>query len=153
MTINELADKIGAEVVGDGSADVTGVATLEDAQPGQISFLANAKYAKQLEATRASAVIVSLKAEPVKGITLLRAGDAYYALMQAIVLLHGHRKHPFSGVHADAHVDPSAQIGEGSIIYPGAFVGPRAKLGRDCIIYPNATIYEDCVVGDRVIVH
>ncbi len=153
MTVNDLSKLIGAEVVGDGSATVESAGTLDAATPGQVSFLANPKYARQLETTRASAVIVSTKTEPVNNTTLLRAADPYYAFMQAVVKLHGHRKHPFTGVHPDAHVDPSATIGENTIIYPGAFVGPRAKLGRDCIIYPNATIYEDCLLGDRVIVH
>ncbi len=153
MTVNELAKLIGAEVLGNGSTTLTSAATLEDAQPGQISFLANAKYAKQLETTKASAVIVHTKVEPVPNVTLLRMADPYYGFMQAVVKLHGHRKHPPAGVHADAHVDPTATIGAGSIIYPGAYVGPRAQVGRDCILYPNATIYDDSILGDRVIVH
>jgi UDP-3-O-[3-hydroxymyristoyl] glucosamine N-acyltransferase len=153
MTVEELAKSIGAEVVGDGKATITSAGTLEDAQAGQVSFLANQKYARHLETTRATAVIVGTNTEPAKNTTLLRAADPYYAFMQAVVKLHGHRKHPFSGVHADAHVDPTATIGENTIIYPGAFVGPRATIGRDCVLYPNATVYDDCVLGDRVIVH
>lgn len=153
MTVAELAKLIGAEVIGDGSAEITRVGTLEGSGAGQVSFLANQKYTNQLATTKASAVIVGTKTEPVANTTLLRAADPYYAFMQATVALHGHRKHPFAGIHADAHVDPTAIIGEGSIVYPGAYVGPRAKLGKECILYPNATIYDDCVLGDRVIVH
>lgn len=153
MTVQELAAEIGAEVVGDGSATITSVAALEEAQAGQVSFLANAKYAKQVEATKASAVIVAPGMKPVKNTTLLKTADPYFAFMKAVVKLHGHRRHPFSGTHGEAHVDPSATIGAGTMIYPGAYVGPRTKIGRDCIIYPNAVIYDDCVIGDRVIVH
>src|SRR5688572_4679588 len=145
MTVDELAKLVGAEVVGDGGAEIKSAATLEDAQSGQVSFLANPKYARQLETTRASAVFVSPKTESASNATLLRTPDPYYAFMQAVVQLHGHRKHPFAGVHPKANVDPTATVGENTIIYPGAFIAPRVKIGRDCIIYSNVTIYDDCV--------
>jgi UDP-3-O-[3-hydroxymyristoyl] glucosamine N-acyltransferase len=85
--------------------------------------------------------------------TLLRTIDPYFAFMKTVVRLHGHRKHPFEGVHPAAHVDPSATLGQGTIVYPGAFIGPRCRLGANCIVYPNATIYEDCIIGERVIIH
>ena len=153
MTVAELAKEIGAEVVGDGSASVHSCATLEDAQPGQISFLANAKYAKQLETTQATAVIVAPSIKPAGAITLLKASDPYFAFRQAIVRLHGYRKHPHSGIHPKAHVEPSATIGEGTVIYPGVYVGPNVKIGRDCTLYANVVVYDECVLGDRVIVH
>jgi UDP-3-O-[3-hydroxymyristoyl] glucosamine N-acyltransferase len=153
MTIAELAKEIGAEVVGDGSATITSAATLEEAQPGQVSFLANAKYIKQLESTRASAVIVAPSTRAVTNTTLLKANDPYFAFSQAVVKLHGYRKHLHHGVHPQAHVEPTARIGEGTIVYPGAYVGPNARVGRDCILYANAVVYDDCVLGDRVIVH
>jgi UDP-3-O-[3-hydroxymyristoyl] glucosamine N-acyltransferase len=154
MTVEELAREIGAEVVGDGSATVLSAATLEDAQPGQVSFLANAKYARQLETTRASAVVVAPSVRATAGnLTLLKTTDPYYAFMKAVVRLHGHRKHPHAGVHPAAHVDPAATIGEGTVVYPGVYVGPRCRVGRDCILYANAVLYEDSTLGDRVIVH
>jgi UDP-3-O-[3-hydroxymyristoyl] glucosamine N-acyltransferase len=153
MTIAELAREIGAEVVGDSSAEITSANTLEDAKAGQISFLANAKYTKLLEATRASAVVVAPSVKPVNNTTLLKANDPYFAFRQAVVKLHGFRKHPHKGVHPKAHVEPTAKVGEGSILYPGAYVGPNAKVGRDCILYANAVVYDDCVLGDRVILH
>jgi UDP-3-O-[3-hydroxymyristoyl] glucosamine N-acyltransferase len=153
MTIAELANQIGAEVVGDGAAAITSAATLEDAQAGQVSFLANPKYTKQLEATRASAVIVAPSTRAVSNTTLLKANDPYYAFRQAVVKLHGFRKHPHAGIHPGAHVEPSAKVGEGTVLYPGVYVGHNARVGRDCIFYPNAVVYDDCVIGDRVIVH
>ena len=153
MTVDELAREIEAEVVGDGSAQITSAATLEEAQGGQVSFLANVKYARQLESTRASAVIVAPSVKEVSNTTLLKTADPYYAFMQAVVRLHGHRRHPHADVHPQAAVDPTASIGENTILYPGAYVGPRAKVGRDCVLFPNVVIYDDCVLGDRVIVH
>jgi UDP-3-O-[3-hydroxymyristoyl] glucosamine N-acyltransferase len=152
MTISELAAQIGAEVVGDGSITIDSAATLEQARPGQVSFLSNPRYVKQLATTKASAVIVGLDVQA-EGIALLRTADPYYGFAQAVVALHGHRRHPFTGVHPHTFVDPTATLGEGTIVYPGAFIGPRAKLGRECIVYPNVTIYDDTVIGDRVIIH
>src|SRR5215218_9774474 len=157
MTLKELAGKIDATVPGGGdggSAEVTSCSTLEEAGPGQLSFLANPKYVKQLETTRATAVIVApAVTSELTDLVLLHAKDPYYAFTQAVVLLHGYRKHPHAGIHPQAYVDPGALVGEGSVIYPGAFVGPRAKVGRDCILYPNAVVYDDCVLGDRVTLH
>jgi len=152
ITLAELAKQIGAVVVGDGTALVSSANTLEDAQPGQISFLSNPKYEKLLPATKAAAVIVGT-AITCPGLNLLQTADPYYAFMQAVVLLHGHRRHPHQGIHPQAHVDAAATVGPGSILYPGAYVGPRAKLGRDCILYPHAVVYDDCVLGDRVTLH
>jgi UDP-3-O-[3-hydroxymyristoyl] glucosamine N-acyltransferase len=86
-------------------------------------------------------------------VALLKTKDPYFAWAKTIEILVGHRKHPFTGVHPKAHVEPTATIGENTIVYPGCFIGPRAKIGRDSILYPNVVIYDDCVVGDRVILH
>ena len=152
LTLAELASAIGAELAGDPAVRISSAATLDDAAPGQVSFLSNPRYVRQLETTRASAVIVSpaIKSDHVP---LLRAKDPYYAFAQAMVKLYGHRRHPHRGIHPHAHVDPSASVGEGTILYPGAFVGPRARVGRDCILYPNVVVYDDCILGDRVIIH
>jgi UDP-3-O-[3-hydroxymyristoyl] glucosamine N-acyltransferase len=90
--------------------------------------------------------------------------------MQAVVLLHGHREHPETGISSQAVVAASAQVGQNCNIHPfavihdnavigdncqiysGVFIGPNVTLGNDCIIYPNAVIYDGCHVGDRVIV-
>ena len=53
----------------------------------------------------------------------------------------------------EAHVDASAVVGSGSILYPGVYVGPRASVGKNCILYPNAVVYDDCILGDRVTLH
>ena len=154
LTLTQLAERLGAEAVGDGGLVIHSAHTLEEAGPGQVSFLANPKYLPQLAATRAAAVIVAPTVNVVEGgPALLRARDPYFAFMQAVVALHGHRAHPHAGVHPKAHVDPTATVGAGSVLYPGVFVGPRAVVGRDCVLYPNVVVYDDCVLGDRVIVH
>lgn len=154
LKLGQLAKDIGAELVGDPEVEVSSVQALEDAGPGQVSFLSNPKYQKLVETTRASAVILSPGVEVEHpSAALLKSKDPYFAFRQAVVALHGYRKHPHDGVHPKAHVDPTASVGEGTVIYPGAYVGPRAKIGRECILYPNAVVYDDCVLGDRVILH
>jgi UDP-3-O-[3-hydroxymyristoyl] glucosamine N-acyltransferase len=153
MLLCELARAISAELVGgDPSTDITSCATLEEARSGQVSFLANPKYIAQLQTTSASAVCVSLDAKSDR-VALLKTKDPYYAFTQALVILHGHRRHPFGGIHPQAYVDPTATIGEDTTVYPHVFIGPRVKIGRDCIIYPNVTIYDDSIIGDRVTLH
>jgi UDP-3-O-[3-hydroxymyristoyl] glucosamine N-acyltransferase len=56
-------------------------------------------------------------------------------------------------VHPTAYVDPTATVGEGTVVYPGCYVGPEVKIGRDCILYPNVAVYEKCILGDRVTIH
>lgn len=147
-----MAQEIDAQVVGDATVTVTAVNTLEDSRPGQISFLSNPKYEKQLATTQASAVIVG-EGVQCDRLTLLRAKDPYLAHQKAVVVLHGFRKHPHGGIHPLAYVDPSAEIGERVVIYPGAYVGPAVKIGNDCVLYPNVVIYDRCVIGNRVILH
>jgi UDP-3-O-[3-hydroxymyristoyl] glucosamine N-acyltransferase len=151
-TIKELAEQIGAEVVGDDALTVSSVNTLEDARPGQLSFLSNPKYEKQLATTLASAVIVGNGVQSDR-LTLLRAKDPYLAHQKAVVALHGYRVHPHQGIHPLAFVDPTAEIGPNVVIYPGVYVGPMVKIGADCVLYPNVVVYDRCVLGDRVILH
>ena len=185
MRLDALAERIGATLTGDGSAEVAGVAGLREARAGQVSFLTNAKYVRQLADSHATAVIVGERVEVPDGISVLRAGDPYYAYRQAVVALHGFRKHaqqqpqldsgpkatgprstaqtastgvpPPPGddpsIHPAAHVDPSANVGRGTVIYPGVYVGPRCTIGVDCILYPGVVLYDDTVLGDRVILH
>ncbi len=152
MRLDQLAEKIDAELVGDPAIEVTRLASLDEATAGAVSFLSNAKYASQLATTKASAVIVGPK-QSVDRVALLKAKDPYFAFRQAVVALHGFRRHPFSGTHPQAVIDPSATVGENCIIYPGVYLGPRVVVGDDCILYPNVCIYDDCRVGNRVIVH
>ena len=152
LTLKELAAEIGAELTGDESVIIHSANTLEDAGPGQVSFLANPKYVKQLETTRASAVVVNAGVKTTVG-NILRAKDPYYAFTKAVVRLHGYRRLPIKGIHPSAYIDPTAAIGEGTIVFPGVYVGPGTKIGRDCVLHPNVVIYEDVVIGDRVIIH
>ncbi len=169
-TLGELAEYVGGRIIGDPNVKISSASTLGRAGEGDISFLANTKYAKQLQTTKASAVIVGEETTQAS-VPILIAKDPYYAFMQIMVLLHGHRKHKKTGIcpHAnisdnakigiDCHIqnfatiDDNAKIGNGCIIYHGAYIGQGTQIGNDCIIYPNATIYDGCKIGNRVIIN
>ena len=149
---------------------IKSASTLGRAGEGDISFLTNRKYEKQLWTTKASAVVVG-KDAPTTSVPLLIAEDPYYAFMQIMVLLHGHRRHKKTGVSQRASISDSAKIGadchigdfviiadgakirDGCVIYPGVYIGQDVQIGNDSIIYPNVTIYEGCRIGNRVIIN
>lgn len=169
-TLGELAEYVGGRVRGDASVEVRSAATLGRAGKGDISFLTNEKYEKQLRITKASAVVVG-KDTFSTSVPQLVAEDPYYAFMQIMVLLHGHRKHKKVGIshrasisddakigadcniHDYVTISDGARVGDGCIIYPGVFVGENVLVGNDCIIYPNVTIYDGCRIGNRVIIN
>lgn len=175
LTTQALADRIGASLRGDAARELHGCAALDEAGPGDVSFLANRKYAPQLATTRAGAVVLSpADADQLDAgfaPAVLVADDPYFAFRNAVVELVGFRKHPAPGVSAqaavhetavvgeDCHVGPfvtiaeRARLGARCVIYPGCYVGPEAVLGDDCILYPNVTVYDRCTLGDRVTLH
>jgi len=168
-TLGQIAEYVGGTVQGDPNVLIRATATLEGAQEGDISFLANRRYEKQLQTTRAGAVVVAEKtAAPV---SLLIVDDPYYAFSRVMVLLHGHRQHKDIGVSPRASISESAKIGadchihdfatiadnvkigDRCIVYPCVYIGEGVEIGDDSIIYPNAAIYEDCRIGKRVIIN
>ena len=172
MTLAELAEKLGGELDGDGSAVVTGVAPLESARADHVSFLANSKYERFMGATDAAAVIVARKHKRGAATAgLIRCGDPYFAFRQAMVLFYGFRKPTFEGIDERAAIDPAAEldadvrvgafavisagchVGRGTVVYPGAYVGPNCRIGADCILHPNVTLYDGTILHDRVTIH
>lgn len=170
MTLSELADRIGGVLTGEGAKRIRGAAALDDAGPEEISFLANQRYTPQMAATRAAAVIVAEDYDG-PGPALIRCADAYLAYREAMVALYGFREAPFTGIDADARIDPSAklapdvavgpfvticqnvEIGAGTVVYPGVFIGPDSRIGAGGILYPNVTLYDGSILGRRVTVH
>jgi UDP-3-O-[3-hydroxymyristoyl] glucosamine N-acyltransferase len=167
-TLQEIADHVSGAVIGDPTVVIESASTLDSAGAKQITFLSNPKYAPRVKETEAAAVLVAKEVET--NAAQIVAEDPYYAFMQAVVLLHGHREHPKIGVSPSATVTDTAQIGQNCNIHPyaivhdnaiigdhchiysGVFIGPNVKLGNDCIIYPNAVIYDGCQIGNGVIV-
>jgi UDP-3-O-[3-hydroxymyristoyl] glucosamine N-acyltransferase len=168
FTLAELAAKVGGAVEGDGALAIDGVAPLEDAGPTQISFLANRKYRKAFEASRAGAVIVEPDEVVPAGRTVLRASPAYLAFAKISTAFHPPREpmpevapeaviHPTARVHPSAQVmplatvGPRAEVGARTILFPGVHLGEDVRVGADCLLYPNVVVRERCALGDRVI--
>jgi UDP-3-O-[3-hydroxymyristoyl] glucosamine N-acyltransferase len=159
------------EIVGDRDLRVTAVGTLDDAGPGQITFLSNPKYTGHLATTEASVVILDRTTPLPERLTAVRCDDPYAAVTAAIIRLHGHRTHPKWGIDERAAIARSASIGENShvgpyvtvgddvtigrkaVIYPGCYVGDGTTLGDDVTLFPNVVIYDGSTIGNRVTIH
>ena len=169
-TLGELAQLLQLKVSGDSDCKIRGIATLKSAQSGDISFLSNNAYIKQLANCKASAVIVEDKfADSFAGNKLLSA-NPYLSFAQATHLF-DNRPKSSSNIHPSACISDSAQIakgvsiaanavieanviiGEGSIIGAGCYIGANSRLGSECELYANVTLYHDVHLADHVIVH
>ncbi|MCZ2342727.1 MAG: UDP-3-O-(3-hydroxymyristoyl)glucosamine N-acyltransferase, partial [Bacteroidales bacterium] len=172
MTLGEVAAQTGGWVAPEAAAqEISGLASLDDANPGDLAFFGNPKYLKAVRKSRATAVLVPHGfAEEVPAIRIWvdDPGAAFAKLLPAFVP-------PVvtfaPGVHPTAVIAPEAKLGEGvhigpyAVIEPGAIIGARslvsahtyighgARVGEDCRIYPNVTIRERCTLADRVILH
>jgi UDP-3-O-[3-hydroxymyristoyl] glucosamine N-acyltransferase len=169
-SLAELALRTGASLDGDGSLQVSRVATLESAGPGAIAFLANARYRSQLASTRASAVIVAPAMAGATALPKLVDRNPYAIYAKVAAILHAATA-ATAGAHPSAVVDPgarvaaSAAVGPNAVIGAGAVVGERARIGAgtivgagasigdDVILHAHVTIYDRCVVGPRSILH
>lgn len=151
MRLDELAAALGAEMRGDGAAEVTGVAGIETAGPGEITFVSNPKYASLAKTTRAAAVLVEPGFPEIAAATL-RCANPYLAFSQAIAMFHPSQKYA-PGVHATAVVADSAQVGEGAHIGAYAVVMDGATLGARAVILPHVVIYPGAIIGDDFFAH
>jgi UDP-3-O-[3-hydroxymyristoyl] glucosamine N-acyltransferase len=170
VTLKELSSIVGGEVSGDGSVMIGGVAGIKEASPGDITFLANPRYRKFMESTRASAVIAPPGTSG-SGRPLLLSENPYLSFVKAVEFFVPNKNsypsviHPSAvidegasigddvGVGACAVIEEGARIGTGTVVLAGTFVGRNASIGKDCLIYPNVTIREEVKIGDRVIIH
>jgi UDP-3-O-[3-hydroxymyristoyl] glucosamine N-acyltransferase len=166
VTLRELAERLGCRLDGDGAIEITGVAGLEAAGPGDVTFFANPKYAGALQTTRASAVIVAEAERP--PVAALRAANPYLAFARAVGLLTADET-PVPGVHpssiidrdasvgSDVSIGPFVVIGQGArigdrvVVHPYVVIGRKATIGPDCVLYPHVSVRERSIIGARVI--
>jgi UDP-3-O-[3-hydroxymyristoyl] glucosamine N-acyltransferase len=151
MLLRQLASQLGCELLGDGEIEITGVAGLEHAIPGQLTFLANPTYAPKVKLTKASAVLVS---EPVRdtAIASVVSANPYLDFARALALFYQPPR-PAPGIHPLAAVAVSAQVGENASIGPFAVIGERVSIGRNAVLHPHAVIYEGAQIGDDFLAH
>jgi UDP-3-O-[3-hydroxymyristoyl] glucosamine N-acyltransferase len=168
LKLQEIAARLECRLEGDGSIDIHGVAGIEDAGPGELTFFTNPKYAPELRTTRASAVILGQAAEAAP-CAMLRASQPYLAFARAVALFEDPWR-PAPGVHdlawvdegvvlgADVSIGPYAvigagtRIGAGTVIHPQVTIGRSVEIGDDCVIHARVSIRERIRIGNRVIV-
>lgn len=169
MTLGQLAEALGATLKGPEGLQITGLATLQEAGPGQLSFLANPQYRKYLDKCQAGAVLLkAADAESFAGNALIVA-DPYQAYARISHLFDPKPKavagiHPSAVVAEDAQVDASASIGPFAVIESGArieadvsigahcFIGARCVVGEGGWLAPRVTLYHDVIIGKRVVI-
>ncbi|HXK08474.1 MAG TPA: UDP-3-O-(3-hydroxymyristoyl)glucosamine N-acyltransferase [Vicinamibacteria bacterium] len=150
MKLVDLAGRLGCELRGDGEIEVTGVASLEKAGPGDVAFLANPRYAAHLKTTRAAAVILAAGAEA--GRPCLLTENPYLAFARAVALLRPPVR-PLSGVHPSAQVHPTAVLGPDVHVGALAVVGAGVRVGARSVVHAHVVLYEGVEVGEDCVLH
>ena len=173
FTANQIAVLINGKIEGSPDSTVSSFGRIEDAEKGQLTFLANPKYEEYLYTTHASIVIVADKLElkePVQS-TIIRVSDPYSAFA---VLLHHYQQvktQQLNGIQepsfvsdsvkkgenvfigAFAYIGEKCELGNNVKIFPGVYIGNNVKIGDNCLLHPGVKIYYDCVIGKNVIIH
>lgn len=144
--LHELAERFGLGLHGEPTTVVRGVGTLERADPGQLSFLANSSYRKYLAHTRAGAVILRAEDAAACPVPCLVASDPYVAFAK-VAALFAPQPRASSGIHASAILDPSARIAASASVGPLVWIGARTVVGDGVVIGPGCVIGEDCEIG------
>lgn len=171
ITSGFIASVVKGTIEGDANAPITGFAKIEEAKPGDITFIANPKYSHFINTTKASAVLVrnDFKPEGDFSTTLIRVADPYVSLADLLTAFQQQKSRPCGieqpcfiaeGVEipedayigAFAYIGKGAVIGKGALIYPQAYIGQNVRIGEQSIIRQGAKIYEDCVIGNRCII-
>lgn len=149
MKLAQIAEALGGTLHGDGAIEITGVAGMEQASPGDLTFLANPKYAPKVKNTRAAAILATA---PIEGLATVVSKNPYLDFARALALFYQPPR-PAPGIHPLASVAPTAQIGGGASIGPFAVVGEHARIGPRCVLHPHVTIYEGAVIGEDFLAH
>jgi UDP-3-O-[3-hydroxymyristoyl] glucosamine N-acyltransferase len=168
-TLGEIASFLLGKVMGDPQVVIEDIRGIDEAGTGDLTFIANPKYLKSIETTKASAILVSPQIEKIDR-NLIVVDDPYIALGRVLGLFYPEdRDTPRVSaetfieegaiVSRDAHVYPGVYIGrearveQGVILYPGVYIGRRVVIGEDSILYPNVVVLRRCIIGKRVILH
>ena len=173
FTAAQIALMINGKVEGNSEIAVGAFGKIEEANAGELAFLANPKYEDYLYSTNASIIIVNETLELIHPIlaTLIRVPDAYTAFAELLDKYQQIRNQQLTGIQQPAYVDATAKIGnnvfigafayigekaiiaDGSKIYPSVYIGNNVVLGENSIIYPGVKIYHHCIIGKNVVIH
>lgn len=156
LQLGEIVAALGGDLHGDAALRIEGLAPLESAQPGHLSFLSNPKYRQQLDASRAGCVIVgpALREQALARGAAIVVDDPYLYFARATQLWKRvHARPAGPAIHPSAVVDPEAVIGEGVRIGPQCVVERGARIGAGTVLKARVYVGEDCVVGERCTLH
>ena len=151
MKLSEIARRTGCRMVGDADVDIVRVTGIDDAEPGDLTFVSNRKYIRHIKNTRASAIILGEDIPPV-AIPSLRTEDPYLAFARALEIF-------FVPARPDPGIHPTAVIAAGAAIGPDASIGAYAVIGKDCrvgarvCVHPHVVLYPGVWVGDEAVLH
>lgn len=172
MSLKKIAELVDGQVIGDEDIVITGVAGIKEAGKGDITFVANPRYASLMNITRASAIIVGSGVKN-NHRPLIRAEDPYLAFTKVMnLLVNGNGEAvPPQGIHPTVVlgknvelgsnvslqpyvvIEDKVQIGDRVTIYPHVYIGRKSRIGDETLIYPQVTIREKITIGKRVIIH
>lgn len=172
LTVRQLADLVGGELLGDGDLSIGAARPLSEAGPGDLTLVDGDRYLPAWHNSPAAAAVVGASV-PLNGRPLIRVRDPLAAFTTILLELQGRTApvperfridpaahiHPTARLGPDVTVGPNAVVGEGTVvgagtrIHPGVVVGRNCVIGADCTLYPNVVLYDGCVLGDRVILH
>ncbi|MCC5881281.1 MAG: UDP-3-O-(3-hydroxymyristoyl)glucosamine N-acyltransferase [Halomonas sp.] len=171
FTLDDLAERLGAHLVGDGSRWIRGLATLKDAGPDQVAFVANRSYLKDLASSRAGAVLLHPEhaaACPGARLELPNPYLGYAHLSQLFDPILARREggvHPSAVVAEDVALGARVEIGANAVIEAGvelgddvrvgagSFIGAGSRLGAGSLLHPNVTVCHGVTIGERAILH
>lgn len=154
MKLSELARLTGARVEEKfADLEIVGAAGLDDAESGQVTFLANPRYTPRVQTTRASAVYLAEGAEIAReDLAVLHARDPYFAYTRALRLFNPQPEfEPF--IHPSAVVDPTARLGTGVAVGACSVIGRNVVISEGVRLFPNVTVYDGVIIGEGSIIH
>jgi len=170
LSLAEITNFVQGSLEGDGSVKIRGVAKIEEAGSGEITFISNPKYAKFIDSTDASAVLVR-KDFPETKKSIIRTENPYISFLKILNMFNPPRLIIPQGIHHTAVIEDSATLGNKSHIgvlvyigaksrignnvtlYPGVVIGPEVEIGDNTLIYANVVVRENVKIGNNVIVH
>lgn len=151
IRLADLAERLGRRVEGDGGFRVQGVASLDEAEPGDLSFASSARWAKRLAASKAGAVILP-EGLDAGSRPAIRSANPRLDFARVVGWLHP-RVPPTPGVHRAALVEDGAHVDPEATIQAGVSVGAQSRIGPRTVLHPNVTVYEDVAIGADCEIH
>jgi UDP-3-O-[3-hydroxymyristoyl] glucosamine N-acyltransferase len=151
MLLGEIAHRLDLALDGDPDIDIRRIAPIEDAEAGDLTFVASPKYRALLASTRASAVILSTSDDSC-GRSALRSSEPYAAFVRALALF-DRRAKPTAGIHPTAVISQSARVGDAASIGAYVVVGDGVTIGDGAVLHPHVVIYPGATIGQRFTAH